>query len=297
MLYNKSNKIFVYHAFKWLFGIAVLSLIIFYSREFGLNLRAYPQVKSVAYTFALFCLTLGLFGAFVSYFEYKGMGPQDGIVRRGPANLPVVSITFDDGPSPKYTPQILDVLAEKNVKATFFLTGRHIEKYPEVARRIIAEGHEVGNHTYSHKDLFPARRKVVSNQIKKCDKSIRQTLGISVDLFRPPRGLYTNAVRQLVVNRGYTMVLWTISSIDWRGLSPKRIASRIEKYIHNGAIILFHDSGALIKAEGASRENTVMALPLVIDLLKNSGYYIMPVGEMLALEEEEQPIIALSQKT
>lgn len=297
MLYKKPYKTYISHSFKWLFGLAVISLIIVYSRELGFSPKAFPQVKNIAYLFALFSLAIASFGAFITYFEYKGIGPQDGIVRRGPSNLPVVSITFDDGPSPKYTPKILDVLAEKNVRATFFLTGRHIEKYPDVAKRIVAEGHEIGNHTYSHKDLFPARRKVAVNQIKKGQKAIRENLGITSDLFRPPRGLYTNAVRQMVVSRGYTMVLWTISSVDWRGLSAKRIAARIQKYIHNGAIILFHDSGALLKAEGASRENTVKALPLVIDLLRDSGYLILPVGEMLSIEEEEQPILAFTQET
>jgi peptidoglycan/xylan/chitin deacetylase (PgdA/CDA1 family) len=224
----------------------------------------------------------------ISYYEYHGIGPQDGIVRRGPHEN-IVSLTFDDGPNPVYTPQILDILKEKGVKASFFVVGENVNKYPEIARRIVSEGHDIGNHTYSHRELVPSTKKLVLNQLEKTDFAIRKAIGVKTRLFRPPRGIYSNAVRELVVTKGYRIILWTVSSADWSGVSPKTIFRRIRWYTRNGGIILFHDSGALIRKEGASRGNTVQALPMIIDYLRERrGFGIIPISEMLdRLGEEE----------
>ncbi len=232
-------------------------------------------------------------GIGVSYYEYHGIGPQDGIVRRGP-HQGIVSLTFDDGPSPKYTSEILDILKKKEVKASFFVVGKNVEKYPHIARRIVAEGHDICNHTYSHRELVPSTKKIVENQLERADFSIRRTTGVKTRLFRPPRGMISNAVRSLVVENGYRVILWTTSSMDWSGISSKMMVVRLRLFIRPGAIILFHDSGALIRNEGASRGNTVQALPLIIDYLREKrGYEIVPVSEMLnrledaSLEPEE----------
>lgn len=224
----------------------------------------------------------------ISYYEYHGIGPQDGIIRRGPhENL--VSLTFDDGPSPIYTPKILDILKEKDVKASFFVVGQNVEKYPEITQRIVAEGHDIGNHTYSHRDLVPSTRNVVLKQLRKTDIAIQSKTGVKTKLFRPPRGIFSNAVRKLVVAEGYRMILWTVSSTDWGGVSPKTMLRRIKLYTRSGGIILFHDSGALIRNEGASRGNTVKALPMIIDYLRDTrGFEIVPISEMLdRLGEDE----------
>jgi len=224
----------------------------------------------------------------ISYYEYHGVGPQDGVVRRGP-HQKLVSLTFDDGPSPIYTPLILDILKEKGVKASFFVVGKSVEKYPDIARRIVAEGHDIGNHTYSHRDLVPSTRNVVLNQLRKTDLAIEEAAGARTRLFRPPRGIFSNAVRKVVVAEGYKIILWTASSIDWSGASPKAMLARIKLFTRSGGILLFHDSGALIRKEGASRENTVKALPLIIDyLMDKRGYGIVPISVMLnELEEDE----------
>lgn len=217
----------------------------------------------------------------VDYFEYHGIGPQDGIVRRGP-NARCAALTFDDGPSPLYTPQILDVLAAAGVKATFFVVGEHVRAYPDVARRIVAEGHDMGNHTATHRDLVPASRLTVEDQLDACDVAIEEVIGARPLLFRPPRGIYGNRIRLLALSRGYRTILWSVSSIDWRGKSAQAIARRVHRCVRPGAIILFHDSGALIRREGASRQNTVDALPHVIHHLREErGYEIIPVSEML----------------
>jgi peptidoglycan/xylan/chitin deacetylase (PgdA/CDA1 family) len=227
-------------------------------------------------------------GGAITYYEYHGIGCQDGITRRRPHEN-VVAITFDDGQNPNYTPQLLDVLKEKGVKATFFCVGLHVKKYPEIAKRIVDEGHDIGNHTYTHKDMVPSTRRMVLAQVNKTDHIIRDVTGVKTNLFRPPRGIYSSAVRKLLVDeKGYRMILWSVSSVDWRGLSPKTILKRIARYVRPGAILLFHDSGALVRREGASRENTVAALPLVIDHLKAKGYRMVTISEMLERIETEE---------
>lgn len=228
----------------------------------------------------IFALGVILISAAVSYYEYHGIGPQGGIVRRG-LNHPHVALTFDDGPSPEYTPKILDVLKEKEAKAAFFMVGSHVEKYPDVARRVFAEGHDIGNHTYSHRDLVPAGRKTILTELNKTDQTILRVVGVRTRLFRPPRGIISNAGRKLLVELGYTIALWTVSAVDWRGRPPKAIVGRIMRHIKTGGVILFHDSGAVVRREGADRGNTVEALPLVIDELRRHGYEIVPLSRMI----------------
>ncbi|MDP1808721.1 MAG: polysaccharide deacetylase family protein [Actinomycetota bacterium] len=228
----------------------------------------------------MFALGVILISAAVSYYEYHGIGPQGGIVRRG-RNHPHVALTFDDGPSPEYTPKILDVLKEKEAKAAFFMVGKHVEKYPDVARRVFAEGHDIGNHTYSHRDLVPAGRKTILAELNKTEQIILRVVGVRTRLFRPPRGIISNAGRKLLVELGYTIAMWTVSAVDWRGRSPKAIVGRIMRHIKTGGVILFHDSGAVVRREGADRGNTVEALPLVIDELRRHGYEIVPLSQMI----------------
>lgn len=244
---------------------------------------------------SIFVFFMTLMNVGISYYEYHGFGPQEGIVRSG-RNHPHVALTFDDGPNPDFTNKILDILKEKEVKAAFFMVGKHIEKYPEVAKRVYSEGHDIGNHTYSHRDLVPATRRTVIKEVQKCDQAIERVLGIKTTLFRPPRGIISNNVRKLIVAMGFTIALWTVSALDWRGKSPKAMIRRIMLHANGGGVILFHDSGALLRTEGASRENTVEALPLVIDALKASGFEIVLLSKMireLDLIEEDGIVEAL----
>lgn len=233
-------------------------------------------------------------GVFISYYEYHGFGSQEGIVRCGSSERREIAITFDDGPNPRYTPAILDALKTKGVKATFFVTGRHVQKYPEIAKRIAVEGHDIGNHTYSHRELVPATRQAVVWQVRQAARVIEEVTGRKTRLMRPPRGIYSNAVRQLLVEEGYQIVLWTVSGIDWRGVSAKRIARRVLRYAQPGGIILLHDGGALLRREGASRRNTVEALPLIINGLRERGYRIVTMSHMLSEEEREAEAVEVS---
>jgi peptidoglycan/xylan/chitin deacetylase (PgdA/CDA1 family) len=268
--------------------ISLVSLAITVLKQPAFLQRVLEFDLSIKWLWPLLLLSFVGLAGFVSYFEYKGIGCQDGIVRRGPREK-VVALTFDDGPNPIYTPKILDILKEKQVRASFFVLGVHVRKYPEIARRIVREGHDIGNHTYTHRDLVPATRAVILRQVRLTNKIIRHVTGVETRLFRPPRGVYSNAVRKLLVEEeGYRIILWTVSSIDWRRVSPRLIVRRVARYVSPGGILLFHDSGALIRREGGRRVNTVQALPLVIDYLRAIGYEIVPVSELLRRLEEEE---------
>jgi len=222
--------------FLFLFAIGLISLIFLYYMVANGKLLDLGKLLEPSLYLALMAL-FALAAFLISYYEYHGIGPQDGIVRRGPHEH-VVSLTFDDGPNPIYTSQILDILKQKGVKASFFVVGQNVDKYPEIARRIVAEGHDIGNHTYTHRELVPSTEKLVLNQLEKTDLAIRKATGVRTRLFRPPRGIYSNAVRKLVVAKGYRIILWTVSSADWSGVSPKTIFRRIRWYTRNGGIIL-----------------------------------------------------------
>lgn len=270
-------------AFRVLVGAASLLLlgvgvrVLVDSGAAGVDLESARTVGFVALGF------LGLAGL-INYYEYHGFGPQEGILRHGPDEM-VVALTFDDGPSPEYTPLVLDALKERGVRATFFLVGKHVEKYPDIARRIVEEGHEVGNHTYSHRDLVPSSRRRLLSEIRRTQKAIAETTGVWPTLFRPPRGIYSEAVRQVVVGMGFRLVLWSVSGMDWAGIPARVIARRVVRQVKPGSIILLHDSGALIRSEGHSRMNTARAVPEIVDRLIAEGYRFVTIGEMLALAE------------
>ncbi len=265
----------------YLVAIALLVGLLFALRHFLIAGLIFPLEKRVWFYLSSASVFLLCLAGLVSFYEYRGFGSQEGIVRRGRADRLKVALTFDDGPIPLYTPSILYVIKEKGVKATFFLVGRHVEKYPEVARRIVAEGHEVGNHTYSHRDLVPATRATVIKEVKKAEHSIEKVCGVKPFVFRPPRGIYSSAVRKTILKLGYTIVLWSVSTQDWRIVKPAFILKRVKRFCRPGSIVLFHDSGALVRPEGGSRSHTVAALPEVIDWLKERGYQFVTVSALI----------------
>lgn len=271
---------------KFRVGLIILSilLIIGFFISFAGEI---PTVKiNLRWGILFIALALTAISSFVSYYEYHGLGNQEGIIRKI-TEQSCVSITFDDGPSPKYTPAILDILKEHDIKASFFVVGKHVKKYPEILKRMVAEGHDVGNHTYNHRDLVPATKATIIKELAKTEDILLQTASIQTNLFRPPRGIYNQTTRKLLVEKGYKIILWSLSSCDWRRNTVTGIMRRIKRFVKDGSIILFHDSGALIRREGGSRGNTVKALPKVIEYLNEQGYKIVPVSELISLKEPE----------
>ncbi len=208
------------------------------------------------------------------------------IVRRGtfyhePTSDKVVALTFDDGPSPEWTPIILDELKKAGVKATFFMLGVHVEKYPRIAKRVADEGHEIGNHTYDHHVLIYYKMEELEKEIKDAEKIIKNATGQTTKYFRPPKAWLTLEEKKKIEEMGYKVVLWSLNSKDWVTFHDKQITSYILRHIRPGDIILFHDSGGVFTTEGGGRIQTAKTIPRLVKKLKERGYSFVTISELL----------------
>jgi len=196
-----------------------------------------------------------------------------------------VAITFDDGPDSLYTEMILDVLKEKNVKASFFLVGKNIEKYPEVVKRIKNENHLIGNHSYSH----PRLRKItkidsVEKEFAVVDSLLENIIGVKPLYYRPPFGKITDSQKELLDQKQSKIVMWSLDTKDYKidDVTKDDIVTKVKENIHENAIILFHSTNA--NPERAARfknfQNTVDALPEIIDFLKTEGYELVTIEQI-----------------
>ncbi|GAA0541245.1 polysaccharide deacetylase family protein [Chitinophaga japonensis] len=184
----------------------------------------------------------------------------------------VVALTFDDGPLPAFTPQLLDILQERQAPAAFFCIGHHVAQQEALLQRVHAEGHLVGNHSYSHHfwfDLFGADRML--EELRRTDACIAQVTGQRPHFFRPPYGVTNPNLRRAVMRGGYFPLGWSIRSLDTVAAGEEQLLHRITTHLHPGAIILLHDS----------REITVKILPALIDHIRSSGYRIERIDKML----------------
>ncbi|WP_337101969.1 polysaccharide deacetylase family protein [Paenibacillus sp. YIM B09110] len=186
----------------------------------------------------------------------------------------VIALTFDDGPDKRYTPAILDILKEKGVKATFFVVGLQVNKSPEVLKRIVKEGHEIGNHTYNHKDLSKLSKDAILKEINDSDKLIKDAVGFTPVLFRAPYGAVSDTLKDIVKNTGRHMIGWNIDTRDWAGTSVADMQEMIRTEAKPGGIILMHSFG------GKHIANTVEALPGIIDELTEMGYTFATIDEL-----------------
>ncbi|SDO29493.1 Peptidoglycan/xylan/chitin deacetylase, PgdA/CDA1 family [Paenibacillus sp. yr247] len=191
-----------------------------------------------------------------------------------------VALTFDDGPDDKYTLKILDILKANGIKATFFVVGEHAAKYPAVLRRIVQEGHVVGNHSWDHPDLLKLSNELIRNEITKTDDVIRNISGASPTLFRAPYGAVNNDVRIDAASTGHHLIGWSVDTLDWKGKSTAEIINAVKKEVTPGAIILQHSAGG----KGGNLTNTIQALPQIISYLKQNNYSFVTVPELLSAE-------------
>lgn len=192
----------------------------------------------------------------------------------------IIALTFDDGPDQRFTPKILDVLNKHKVKGSFFLLGTRIEKYPDVARRIKSEGHEIGNHTYWHPDLTKSGKDNLIWEIEKNEQAIRSVIGIKTDLFRAPYGALNEELVETLGEKGYRGIGWSVDSEDWKSLTAKEIKQNIIQFVHPGAIILLHSAGHWTQ----DLSGTVEAIDELIPILKNRGYEFVTVSDLWALK-------------
>lgn len=199
-----------------------------------------------------------------------------------------VTITFDDGPDPKWTPQILDILKQRGVKAVFFLVGRQSEQYPGLVRRIVAEGHEIGNHTYTHANLAELSTRELELEMNATQRLVEAITGLSTTICRPPynadsRPTQLAELRPLKLlqdDLGYLLVLENIDPEDWSRPGADMILQRIKQLRKLGSIILLHDAGG-------DRRQTVEALPGIIDWLQTRGDRIVSLGTLLNIPRDE----------
>ena len=201
-----------------------------------------------------------------------------GIIWGGRAGSSQVALTFDDGPDPRYTPRCLEILKAHQIRATFFLVGRQVRRYPDLARQIRADGHDVGNHTWSHQRHWLIVPRRAMEEVREGSMAISEIIGETPRYFRPPFGVMTLSSYREAALLGQRCVLWSIAAKDWEGgRSASMIAGTVCPRLKDGAIVLLHDSGA---ARGAP-EAMLTALPDIIREAKRRGFRLVPLSEMI----------------
>ena len=188
----------------------------------------------------------------------------------------LVALTFDDGPDIRYTPQVLEILKQYGVKATFFVVGTQIEKYPAVLQQMKDEGHTIGNHTYAHANLPKLEGQALIDEIEKGDELIKEVLGETTRYFRAPYGAVSDPLKALLRETGRELVGWTVDTRDWAGTEPDEIVKIVQETVRPNGIILMHSFGG----RKGSLQNTIDALPAVIEYLQNEGYTLVPMSEL-----------------
>lgn len=202
------------------------------------------------------------------------------IVYRVPIDQKIVALTFDDGPHPEFTPQILDILDKYHIKATFFMVGKEMIKYPDVVKEVVKRGHVIGNHTYTHPhDIELDTRAQMKQELENCEKVIEQLTGKRTHLFRSPRGLVDSTVFMIANEEGYRVILWTVCADHHDAPTPQLMAKRVLQHIKPGGIVLAHDGMYCM------RRKDVAATPLIIEELIKRGYKFVTVPELIKAGE------------
>jgi len=245
----------------------------------------YNLKKLILNTVIFLAVGVFLFAVFTVFVD-QALFVRSGTFYRAKTDEKVIALTFDDGPSPKWTPLILDELKEAGVKATFFMVGKHVQQYPDVARRVVAEGHDVGIHTFNHPVLLFSPSWHLEKEITDAEAIIKETTGRQTKLFRPPKAWLTAREKLKISSLGYNTILWSLNSKDWVRFDDKHIRRYIYNNIHPGDIVLFHDSGGAFKIEGGNRKRTTKTLPRLIEKLKEKGYRFVTVSELLEIDKK-----------
>ena len=190
-------------------------------------------------------------------------------------NGPYVAMTFDDGPHPVHTPRLLEILKRRNIRATFYVVGTNARRYPQILRRMVAEGHEIGNHTVTHKHISKINLEQVRKEVLGCQQAIMAACGVKPRTFRPPGG-HTNDRLKVWLHKefGYSTIMWAVDPEDWKRPGPAVVAQRIISNTSAGSIILAHDIHA----------PTIVAMPQALDGLLARGYRFVTVSQLIAME-------------
>lgn len=226
--------------------------------------RFYPSNKTLMRMGAAVCL------AAVAALAIGGHGTAEPAAAIVNENGPVIALTFDDGPYPKVTGHILDVLEKNGVCATFFVLGSRIEGHEDMLTRMDELGCEIGNHSFSHADLTRLSKADCQRELSDTDAEIRRVTGHEASVVRPPYGYYNKAVRSAA---GRPLILWTVDTNDWRGKAPGEIADYVIQQAKEGSVILMHDQ----------QTQTADAMEMIIPTLIEEGFRFVTVSELIGL--------------
>ena len=191
-----------------------------------------------------------------------------------------IALTFDDGPHPTLTRRILDILDRYGVKATFFMVGVNVERYPDAARAVLTAGHEVGNHTYSHRAMDRLSQDAIEVELGGCEDALEELCEYRPHLFRPPQGAINPLVEAEASHNDYSLILWSLDTRDWEDKNAERIARDVVSSVRSGDIILMHD----YIGHGS---RTPEALELLLPALLERGFKPVTVSELTASAASE----------
>jgi peptidoglycan/xylan/chitin deacetylase (PgdA/CDA1 family) len=191
-----------------------------------------------------------------------------------------IAMTFDDGPSNANTARLLDMLKERKIHATFFMCGENVVQYPQLLKRMIAEGHEVANHSWNHPQLTKMNDEAVRSQLQRTHDAIVAACGVKPVLMRPPYGAFTERQQRWAFGEfGYKCILWDVDPLDWKVRNAAHVESEILKQTVPGSIVLSHDI----------HKTTVDAMPATLDALAHKGFKFVTVSELLAMDRPVPP--------
>ncbi|WP_026564805.1 polysaccharide deacetylase family protein [Bacillus sp. UNC41MFS5] len=199
------------------------------------------------------------------------------MINEVPTSHKAVAITFDDGPNPTYTPQVLEIFSEAVGKATFFMIGEQMKKYPEVVKQVAALGHEIGNHTFTHPKLSQLSNSECLEEIEQNEKLIEELTGQNPVVFRPPYLDYNQGTVSLLQQKGYPMIgALNLEAQDWEQPGARHILEKSRDVIKNGSILIFHDGYG-------DRSQTIEAVRKLVSEITSQGYQLVTVSELLKL--------------
>ena len=196
-----------------------------------------------------------------------------------PRGFKQIALTYDDGPNDPHTLRLLEVFARHNVRATFFLIGKYVRQRPGLAREIVAAGHVVGNHTFTHPLLIFKRAAEIRRELADCRSALQDAIGDHSRLFRPPFGGRRPAVLRIARDLGLVPVMWNVTGYDWNAPPAEVIERKVSQRIRGGDVILLHDGGHA--AMGADRAQTVIATDRLIAKHKSDGYEFVTISQMM----------------
>ena len=213
-----------------------------------------------------------------SLSENKISDYEDVIIKKGSDDEKVIALTFDDGPDEVFTPQVLDILKKNNVKATFFVVGEKVEYNKELLKRQYTEGHEIGNHTFTHINVAKNSYDKVEKEITDTQNAVKNVIGVEPKIFRPPYRAMSKSVCDIIVSKKMNIILWSnLDPRDWSNPGVGNIINTILTKVQNGNIILLHD----YNNRRNDKSQTIQALEVVIPKLKEKGYKFVTISELI----------------